>query len=63
MTLSSIYISVLITNWGSASILSSDLKPNGFLFWIRISISWATTLIYIWTLFAPKIFAGKNFNV
>lgn len=63
MTLACIYVAVLITNWNSANILNSNIISNGFSFWVRIAISWATTIIYIWTLVAPKIFAGRDFNV
>jgi hypothetical protein len=63
MTLASIYVSVLITNWNSASIISSDINSSGFSFWVRIAIAWTTSLIYIWTLIAPKVFAGRDFNV
>jgi hypothetical protein len=63
MTLASIYVAVLITNWNSASVITKSLSPSGFSFWVRVAIAWVTTLIYIWTLMAPKVIPQRDFNV
>jgi len=63
MCLASIYVGMLITNWTSASLTTGDLISNDFGFWVRLGISWITTLTYIWTLFAPKIFPDRDFTV
>lgn len=54
---------MLVTNWTSASPTTGDLTSNGFGFWVRIAVSWLTTLIYIWTLLAPKVFPERDFAV
>lgn len=54
---------MLITNWDSASPTTGDLVPSGFGFWVRVIMSWLTTLIYIWTLVAPKCFPERDFTV
>lgn len=56
-------MAMLITNWDSASPTTGDLVPSGFGFWVRVIMSWLTTLIYIWTLVAPKCFPERDFTV
>lgn len=56
MCIASVYIGMLVTNWTSASPTTGNLTSNDFGFWVRVAISWATTLLYIWTLIAPKVF-------
>ena len=63
MCIASIYIGMLVTNWTSASLTTGDLVSNDFGFWVRIVMSWVTTLIYIWTLVAPKVFPERDFTV
>lgn len=54
---------MLVTNWTSASLTTGVLVSNGFGFWVRVVISWATALLYIWTLIAPKICPERDFSV
>jgi len=54
---------MLLTNWTSASLTTGDLISNGFGFWVRATISWLVTLIYIWTLIAPRICPERDFTV
>ena len=67
MCLASIYISMLITNWGSANVGSNEsilqLEPSNPGFWIRLVISWAATLLYIWTMIAPRVCLSRDFSV
>lgn len=66
MCIGSMYIAVLITNWGSPQMSSGILNayaPNGFAFWSRVGLQWATSLIYLWTLIAPKIFPDRDFVI
>ena len=63
MCIASIYIAMLITNWNSASPTTSELVSSNFGFWIRVAMSWLTTLLYIWTLLAPRVFPDRDFTV
>jgi len=54
---------MLITNWISVNVTTGEIKSSPFGFWVRIVISWATFLLYIWTLIVPKICAGRDFIV
>ncbi len=63
MCLSSMYVGMLITNWGAANLTTNTLQPTSFGFWVRVSMSWTTTVLYIWTLIAPKVFPSRDFVV
>lgn len=63
MCIASMYIGMLVTNWTSASLTTGTLTSNGLGFWVRVVMSWVVTLIYIWTLIAPKIFPERDFTV
>ncbi len=63
MCIASIYVAVLITNWNSANVITNSLGPSGLSFWVRVCIAWVTTLIYVWTVIAPKILPQRDFNV
>jgi hypothetical protein len=63
MCIASIYIAMLITNWTSASPTTGQLVSNDFGFWVRLIISWLTTLLYVWTLVAPRCFPDRDFTV
>jgi serine incorporator 1/3 len=63
MCLASLYVGMLITNWTSASITTGVLISNDFGFWVRVILSWATCLLYIWTLVAPRLFPSRSFEV
>ena len=63
MCIASIYSSMLITNWISIDILTGDIKSSNFGFWVRVSISWSTFLLYVWTLIAPRVCPSRDFVV
>jgi len=63
MCLASIYVAMLATNWTSASLTTGNLQSNDFGFWVRLALSWLTTLFYFWTLVAPKICPERDFTV
>lgn len=65
MIVASFYICMLLTNWGDASFVKSAIgaySANESSFWIKIVLSWASCLLYIWTLIAPKILPNREFN-
>ena len=63
MSIASIYVAVLITNWNSANAITESLGPSGFSFWVRVAVAWATVLLYIWTIIAPKIIPERDFRI
>jgi hypothetical protein len=54
---------MLITNWISVDVITGDIKSSNFGFWTRVSISWATFLLYTWTLVAPRVCPDRDFVI
>lgn len=66
MAIGSMYIAMMITNWGSPQLsdqISNVYRPNSFAYGSRITLQWATALLYIWTMVAPGIFPDRDFTV
>lgn len=64
MTISSIYVAMLLTNWGSPNINDTRLnkfQPSNTSFWLQVVASWIGVLVYIWTIVAQRIFPDRNF--
>jgi len=59
------YMSMLLTNWGNA-----DAGGRTFSFnydsdaasWFMIGCSWITLLLYAWTIIAPRVCQGRDFE-
>ena len=66
MLVLSVYIVMLLTNWGDPSFDSAIdfnlFQRNANSYWIKLIISWGSSLLYIWTLIAPAIFPGRDFS-
>ena len=61
MVLASIYLTVMMTNWGTPIMDSrklSEYMPSDTSKWIKISCAYVASALYIWTLVAPRIFLG-----
>lgn len=66
MAIGSIYIAMMATNWNSPQAndrLEEMYPPNEFGAWARIGLSWGTSLLYLWTLVAPKLCPTRNFSI
>jgi hypothetical protein len=63
MCIASIYVSMLVTNWISVDLTTGIIQSSNFGFWVRVCVSWATFLLYIWTLIAPRVCPGRDFVV
>ena len=57
---------MLLTNWGNPSFDSAIdfnlFQRNVNSYWIKLIISWGSSLLYIWTLIAPAIFPDRDFS-
>ena len=56
MATGSVYMSMLLTNWGTSSGKKSEVQM-----WVSISSQWISILIYIWTLIAPKCCTNRQY--
>ena len=63
MALGALYLSMLLTNWGSVDSNQSNTIDVGLpAFWIKIASQWVTLALYIWTLGAPSLFPDRDFS-
>ena len=56
MATGSVYMSMLLTNWGTSSGKKSEVQM-----WVSISSQWISILLYIWTLIAPKCCTNRQY--
>eukprot|EP00475_Leptophrys_vorax_P014954 TRINITY_DN2122_c0_g2_i1.p1 TRINITY_DN2122_c0_g2~~TRINITY_DN2122_c0_g2_i1.p1 ORF type:complete len:442 (-),score=93.35 TRINITY_DN2122_c0_g2_i1:113-1438(-) len=64
LLLASMYFGMLLTDWASnlydnSNQITSLGKAN---MWVNVASAWAIGLLYIWTLVAPKVCAGRDFS-
>ena len=52
----SVYMSMLLTNWGTIAGHKSDAQM-----WVSIVSQWISISIYVWTIVAPKMCASREF--
>ena len=56
MATGSIYMAMLLTNWGTVSGHKSDAQM-----WVSIVSQWISISIYVWSIVAPKICQSREF--
>lgn len=64
LILAAVYYSMLLTNWGNPTIFdntSTFFASNNTSFWIKLSAQWLSTIIYLFSMFAPMIFTDREF--
>ncbi len=59
MVCSTLYVSMVVTNWGAAQSSSQDAKGQ---MWVRIASQWVTMLLFLWTLVAPAVLPDRSFE-
>ncbi|KAJ4959232.1 hypothetical protein NE237_026343 [Protea cynaroides] len=61
-SLASMYSAMLLTGWSTSVGESGKLVDVGWpSVWVRIVTSWATAVLYIWSLVAPLLFPEREF--
>jgi len=63
MAVASMYVSMLLTSWGSADTSNVSYDLSNVAMWIKIVSLWVTILLYSWTLLAPYLFPDRDFGV
>lgn len=64
MMTASMYMAMLLTNWGTKEWDSSEETYNNSgesSMWVKIVSEWLTIALYIWTLIAPRVLSGREF--
>lgn len=79
MLLMSIYLAMLLTNWGTSTALAApvngtaaeaaeaQMEPGTYnaslaSAWIQMATGWVCSMLYLWTLIAPKLCPGRDFG-
>ena len=64
MALISCYWCCVLTNWGNPGGGGSSSSPTAghTAMWMNISAAWICSLLYIWTIIAPKLFPDRDFS-
>jgi serine incorporator 1/3 len=65
MLISSVYLSMLLTNWGAVDFNSKDWKTfttSDSSKFIKFISAWGTSALYLWTIVAPLLFPDRNFH-
>lgn len=57
MATGSIYMAMLLTNWGTHS-----GRKNSAQMWVSIISQWISMVVYMWTLIAPACLPGRTFS-
>ena len=67
LILSSCYYAMLLTNWGNPTVFSASSIPyysaNDQSFWVKLSVQWISTALYLFSMVAPVIFPDREFWV
>lgn len=61
-SLASMYSAMLLTGWSTSVGESGRLVDVGWpSVWVRVITSWATAVLFIWSLVAPVLFPDREF--
>lgn len=60
--LASLYIMMTLTNWYSPDADYNTMTSKWPSVWVKISSSWVCLGLYAWTLIAPMVLTGREFN-
>ncbi|EPZ36912.1 TMS membrane protein/tumor differentially expressed protein domain-containing protein [Rozella allomycis CSF55] len=63
--LAAFYMAAVITDWGYPTLVEGNtfvIKNNYAPVWVKICMSWLTSLLYLWTLVAPLILKDRDFG-
>ena len=74
MTTASIYMAMLLTDWGTKDLTENNHNQTGYHnininitggrtgMWVKIVSEWLTMILYSWTLIASRCFPDRHFN-
>lgn len=61
MLTASLYMAMLLSNWGAGSTDHDTTSVGETSMWIKIVSEWVTFILYFWTLVAPRCFPDRQF--
>lgn len=62
MLCASMYLAMVLTNWGDSAGLSGEDLTGSSSMWAKIVAQWVTSALFIWTLVAPCLLSGRDFT-
>ena len=62
MLCASMYLAMLLTDWGTFSGGNASLTSGEASMWVKISAQWVTIILFVWTLIAPRLLTGRDFS-
>jgi len=62
MILASFYMAMILTNWGVVDTTNDNKAIGNVSAYVKISSAWLTILLYTWTLIAPRVLSGREFD-
>ena len=61
--LASVYLTMVVTNWGNTKESVAWATNHGVISkWVNLGASWASALLYLWTLIAPCLCPDRDFS-
>lgn len=64
MMTASMYMAMLLTNWGAQEVDSGEEYASNYgntSMWVKLISEWLTLGLFVWTLVAPRVLAGREF--
>ena len=61
LALSTMYMTMLLTDWGDTRNNVHRVGTGVTSMWIRIVAQWLCGVLYVWTLVAPKLLPNRDF--
>jgi len=63
MLIIAVYTSMMLTDWGTPAAAQNQKYNLGYASaWLQMSANWVCSLLYMWTLVAPKLFPNRDFS-
>jgi len=62
LALASMYMAMMLTNWGLNNGTFTTSNKGWENVWIKIIPNWLTSMLFLWTLLAPVCFPGRDFS-
>jgi len=63
MLIITVYVSMMLTDWGTPAAAQNQKYNLGYASaWLQMSANWICSILYLWTLVAPKLFPNRDFS-
>lgn len=63
MACGSLYVAMVLTNWGVPIASNAARDVNSIAFGVHVATQVMTVLLYVWTIVAPRLFTDRSFSI